>query len=178
MVSQRIEAASVPNRATGLTDSLHASWLWVFESNTRVKIGQQINPNSCYAFLRMRGHLDPGGRQLLEENLLGPSIPARQVWAKLLIVLLLFGVAGLSTVAKDSLYKFHSPSAQHVSSSTKMQTAHQTAVELEPAMPVLATLPASPKYRRSQVNSISVSFVPSVGVIVSLQHRSPPSLVS
>lgn len=115
---------------------------------------------------------------MLEENLLGPSILTRRVWAKLLIVLLLFGVAGLSTVAKDSLYKFHSPTAQHVCSATKMQTAHQTAVELEPTMPVRATLPASPEYRRSQVKTLDVSFVPSVGVVVSLQHRSPPSLSS
>lgn len=122
--------------------------------------------------------MDPGANPALEENLLGPSIMARRVWARLLIVLLLFGVAGLSTVAKDSLYKFHSPTAQHVTSAIKMQTAHQTAVELEPAMPVLATLPASPEYRRAQLKSLRASFVPSVGVVVSLQHRSPPSLLS
>lgn len=126
----------------------------------------------------MRGQVEQGGTQPPEERLLGPSLLARRVWAKVLLVVLLFGVAGLATTAKDSLYHFHSTTAQHVCSSTKMQTAHQAAIELEPAMPVLAVLPASPKYRRTQVKASRVTFVPSVGVVVSLQHRSPPFLLS
>lgn len=143
-----------------------------------MEIGRKDGPNSCYSKRGMSGQVEQGSTQPPEDSLLGPSILARRVWAKLLLVVLLLGVAGLATAAKDSLYHFHSTTAQHVCSSTKMQTVHPSAVELEPALPVLAILPASPKYRRSLVKTLSVSFVPSVGVVVSLQHRSPPYLFS
>lgn len=102
----------------------------------------------------------------------------RRLWTHLLILVLLVGVAGLSTVAKDSLYHFHSISAQHVTSAVKMQLAHTQVMDSEPAMPVSLTLPARPEYHRRHWESSKVIFIPSVGITVSLQHRSPPSNLS
>jgi len=103
---------------------------------------------------------------------------ARRICSRTLIVLLLVSVAGLSTFAKDSLYQFHSSSARYVSISNKMQLAHAPVVEHGAAMPVLLTLPAMPESPRPCRESRYHFFVPSVGVTLSLQHRSPPYSIS
>jgi hypothetical protein len=122
----------------------------------------------------MRSDIAQGSAPEYEGAYFGPSALARRLWVKLLIVFLLVGVAVLSTLAKDSLYLFHSHSAMYVSSSVKMQLANIPDVDMEPVRPVLRTLPPKPESRRAQAEYDDFALPPAIGFTVSLQHRSPP----
>lgn len=86
------------------------------------------------------------------------------------VIVLLFAVAAL---AKDGLYFPRTSIARHTSDSTKMVPSHASAVFLcerevvakgHPLRPVRQTLPILPA--TAPTNQI--------GVVVSMQHRSPP----
>lgn len=89
------------------------------------------------------------------------------------VVGLLFAVAALSTAAKDGLYFPRTSIARHASDSTKMMPSQASAVflcerevlakshPLRPARQTLAILPA-------------IAPTNQIGVVVSMQHRSPP----
>jgi hypothetical protein len=99
---------------------------------------------------------------------------------KLAILVLIVGIAGLATLAKDGQYFPISNPARHVSLSTKMNVAyppvicdHATPREVAPIEE-----PQSPPpliVRRTEPRSLPIQ---SVGLTVSLQHRSPPPPVS
>ena len=95
------------------------------------------------------------------------------------IVLLLFAVAGLATLAKDGQYYPKSNPARNVSISTKMQiTPGPVQVTVEPSRPVARFVPPQPPLRPSQSSYADIAPTPPISVRVSMQHRSPPCLVS
>ena len=92
------------------------------------------------------------------------------------VVLLLFAVAGLSTLAKNSQYFPKSNPAHYVNASNKMKAAPSPDVlERAPLYPIAkVVLPQPCAPRNHGVEEISLPS-PSIGVTVSIQHRSPPS---
>lgn len=106
-----------------------------------------------------------------------------KTWAaaasKATILLLLFTVAGLATFAKNGQYYPDSNPAQHVSISIKMNVAHSPVQAAEePLQPVSRFLPPQPALQSLQVRVEEASPTPPIGVTVSMQHRSPPSVLS
>jgi len=101
------------------------------------------------------------------------------LYIRTVIVMLLFTVAGLATLAKNAQYYPDSNPAQHISVSTKMNVAHSPAHVAEAPLE-LATLPMPPKPPVRAVRALSEEALPSppIGVTVSMQHRSPPSALA
>ena len=98
---------------------------------------------------------------------------------KTAIVVLLFTVAGLATLAKNGQYYPQSNPARNVSISTKMNVAHAPVqLDVEPSRPTARLAPPQPPLRAPQASYAEVAPTPPIGVRVSMQHRSPPRRVS
>ena len=95
------------------------------------------------------------------------------------ILFLLIAVAGLSTLAKNSLYYPQSSSVRYVSIASKMNVVHApTTIDqtpLESAVRVAAPRPVIPAVHRDQPE---VPSVPRIALAVCLQHRSPPACIA
>lgn len=96
--------------------------------------------------------------------------------AKTAIVVLLFSVAGLATLAKNGQYYPQSNPVHQVSVTIKMNLAHSpvhiTGCELQRAATIVPTrLPM----QVLRVASVPAPLVLRIGLTVSMQHRSPPS---
>jgi len=90
------------------------------------------------------------------------------------VILLLFAVAGLSTLAKTSQYFPKSHLIQYINISNKMKVAPAVLLEQAPLYPVAKVVPPQPRTpRKLRTDEISVLST-SIGVTVSTQHRSPP----
>ena len=91
------------------------------------------------------------------------------------VVLLLFAVAGLSTLAKNSQYLPNSNPAHYINISNKMKGAPAPVLlERAPLYPIAKVVPPQPWAPVNHgVGEISLPS-PSIGVMVSIQHRSPP----
>jgi hypothetical protein len=94
------------------------------------------------------------------------------------MVLLLFAVAGLSTLAKNSQYFPKSNPTHYVNIATKMKAApSRVVVQRERLSPVAKVPPPkSEALNRHAVKEEADLPFPAVGITVSIQHRSPPSL--
>ena len=92
------------------------------------------------------------------------------------VILLLFPVAGLSTLAKNSQYFAKSNPTHYVNIASKMKVAPTPVVlERAPLYPVAKVIPPQPCAARNHgIEEISLPS-PSIAVTVSIQHRSPPS---
>jgi hypothetical protein len=92
------------------------------------------------------------------------------------VVLLLFAVTGLSTLAKNSQYFPNSNPAHYINISNKMKGAPAPVLlDPGPLYPIAKVVPLQPCAPRNHgVEEISLPS-PSIGVTVSIQHRSPPS---
>jgi hypothetical protein len=95
------------------------------------------------------------------------------------VVLLLFLVAGLATLAKNVQYLPKANSAHYLNCATKMK-ASQAACEAnrKPLHPVARVIPAPPLYRPPRQVEPEIPPIQLIGLTVSVQHRSPPPLVS
>jgi len=92
-----------------------------------------------------------------------------------LLALLLFAVPALSTLAKNSWYLPQSNPIHYLNIASKMQVPHVPVVlEKAPLRPIAMLVPA-PEVIRSTHEPDLEPPKPSIGVTVSLQHRSPPS---
>src|SRR5580704_11929490 len=93
------------------------------------------------------------------------------------IVLMLFAVAGLSTLAKNSQYFPKSNPTHYVNIATKMKAApSRVVVQRERLSPVAKLLPPKSEVLNRYAAKEEANLpLPSVGVTVSVQHRSPPS---
>jgi hypothetical protein len=91
------------------------------------------------------------------------------------VVLLLFAVAGLSTLAKNSQYFPKSNPTHFVNIANKMKVAPTPVViERVSLYPIAKVVPPQPcPLRNHRMEEISLPS-PSIGVTVSIQHRSPP----
>jgi hypothetical protein len=113
---------------------------------------------------------------------LGGRVPAKYrvlFFEKLAIILLLVGLGGLATLAKDGQYYPPTTAVRHVSLSTKMNVTHASVVFDRGALDNFAPL-VTPKARPAVGKRIEPQPLPiaSVGVTVSVQHRSPPAVLS
>jgi hypothetical protein len=92
------------------------------------------------------------------------------------VVLLLFAVTALSTLAKNSQYCPNSSPAHYLNISNKMKGAPlPVLLERAPLYPIAKVVPPQPCTPANRgIEEISLPS-PSIGVTVSIQHRSPPS---
>jgi hypothetical protein len=93
-----------------------------------------------------------------------------------LLALLLFAVPALSTLAKNSWYLPQSNPVHYLNIASKMRVP-QVAVVLNkaPLRAIAMLIPAPEEVIRSTHEPDLEPPKPSIGVTVSLQHRSPPS---
>src|ERR1700722_2409754 len=112
------------------------------------------------------GDAHPMRSRLVQRSLLNVSI-----------VVLLFAVAGLSTLAKNSQYFPKSNPTHYVNIATKMKAAPSRVVVQRERLSPIAKVPPpkSDVLNRYAVKEEADLPFPSVGVTVSIQHRSPPS---
>ncbi|HVB59449.1 MAG TPA: hypothetical protein VNE63_23835 [Candidatus Acidoferrales bacterium] len=95
--------------------------------------------------------------------------------ARATILILLFSVAGLATLAKDGQYFPKTNPARYVSISTKMNVALSPVLSAgEPLQPVVASFPPQPAMRVNRVEIPQAPPIERIGVRVAMQHRSPP----
>jgi hypothetical protein len=95
------------------------------------------------------------------------------------ILLLLLGVAGLSTIAKVGQYYPRTSSAHYISDASKMDVAHPPALlAWKPLHLVARITPPSPALRVTRRVEPEPPFTQRIGIVVSLQHRSPPLLLA
>jgi hypothetical protein len=93
-----------------------------------------------------------------------------------LLALLLFAVPALSTLAKNSWYLPQSNPVHYLNIASKMQVPHCPLIlERAPLHPIVDLLPVPPVTRSTREPDAEPP-KPSLGVIISLRHRSPPSL--
>jgi hypothetical protein len=91
------------------------------------------------------------------------------------IVLLLLAVTALTTLAKNSQYFSRSHPAHYINIASKMTESHLPAViDRTPLRPIARFIPPQPETQITQVVRAEIPALPSIGVTVSLQHRSPP----
>jgi hypothetical protein len=99
----------------------------------------------------------------------------RRASLKIGILLLLLAIAGFSTLAKNSIYFSNSDPAHFINISSKMTVSHSPApVDRAPLVPVARFVPPQPSLRLAQILHEEAPPIPSIGVTVSQQHRSPP----
>lgn len=111
------------------------------------------------------------------------EVKASGLWnllaTRVAIVILLFTVAGLATLAKNAQYYPKSNPASNVSISTKMNVTHAPVqVAAEPSQEVTRVYLPQPPVRVSYVRYERTLPKPPIGVTVTRQHRSPPFLHS
>jgi nitrogen fixation-related uncharacterized protein len=97
---------------------------------------------------------------------------------KLAIVLLLVGLAGLATAAKDGQYYPKANPAHQVSVSTKMNVNSIPVVSSQtPLQKVAQVVVSKPRPSMHRPAEAEVPRSEPISVTVSLQHRSPPAVL-
>jgi len=100
---------------------------------------------------------------------------SERVLAKTAILLLLVAVAGLSALARHSQYLPKSNPTHYFSSITKMEVDQLPLVFFPaPMFAVAMVVPDEPAFQRSPRAASQRIDIPQIGLVVSLQHRSPP----
>jgi hypothetical protein len=103
----------------------------------------------------------------------------RRICLKVGVVMLLVAIAGFSTLAKNSQYLSRSNPAHYINISSKMKVSHlPVVIDRTPLRPVARFIPPQPEMRIARVVEEEIPALPSIGVTVSLQHRSPPLSLS
>jgi hypothetical protein len=91
-----------------------------------------------------------------------------------LLTLLFFAVPALSTLAKNSWYLPQSNPGHYLNIASKMRVPHCPGVFVKAPLQAIARfVPVQPLTRRTREPEL-VPPKPSIGVTISLQHRSPP----
>jgi hypothetical protein len=91
------------------------------------------------------------------------------------LLLLLLAVATLSTAAKMSWYLPQGDAGHNLTAAVKMKVAHSPIIfDRLPLQPMVKIAPPLPEIRTSRPVEPEPE-IRSIGVTVSLQHRSPPS---
>jgi hypothetical protein len=95
-----------------------------------------------------------------------------------LLVLLLFAVPALATLAKNSWYLPQSNPGHYLNIASKMQVPHCPVIlEKAPLRAIVKFVP-TPEVTRSTLERDSKPPIPSISVTLSLQYRSPPFISS
>lgn len=96
------------------------------------------------------------------------------IWVRAgIVIVLLFAVPALSTLAKDGLYFSRTSIARHASDSTRMVTSQASVVFLCEEETAAKTCPLPP-VREALPIWAATAPAPRIGVVLSMQHRSPP----
>ena len=100
---------------------------------------------------------------------------SQRILARTTVFLLLFGVAGLATLAKQGSYLSRRNPLRHYSKAVKMERAHYP-VDFFPvsAHAVPRLVPPQPEFAASQLVQPGLTFR-RVLVPISCHHRAPPS---
>ena len=107
------------------------------------------------------------------------SAESRRICLKVGVVMLLLAIAGFSTLAKNSQYLSRSNPAHYINISSKMKVSHSPVViDRTPLRPIARFIPPQPEMRIARVVEEEIPALPSIGVTISLQHRSPPLSLS
>ena len=117
-----------------------------------------------------------------EKRIVPPGIRApraRLGYFRLAVLLLLIATAGFVTLAKNSQYYSNSNPAHFLNISSKMKVSAAPVVLDGGPLPLVERLivPVA-EAKTYPVVELEVPDVPSLSVTLTLQHRSPPSLVS
>ena len=103
----------------------------------------------------------------------------RRVYLKVAVVILLVAIAGFSTLAKNTQYYSGSNPAHYINISSKMKVSHlPVVIDRTSLHPIVRFVPPQPEMRASRIVEEEIPALPSIGVSVSLQHRSPPLVLS
>jgi hypothetical protein len=95
------------------------------------------------------------------------------------VIVLLFAVAILSTLAKNSQYFPKSNPTYYVNIASKMKAAAPPVLlERAPHYPITKIVPPQPRAAKKRENEEIPVLPPSIAVTVSIQHRSPPCSLS
>jgi hypothetical protein len=98
------------------------------------------------------------------------------IFLKSAILFLLLAVGALSTFTRVSQYYPQVSSVRYVTISNKMNVGHSAPVlNRTPLTLVAQILPPQPAFRVIRPEEPEIPVTQQVGVVVSLQHRSPPS---
>ncbi len=104
---------------------------------------------------------------------------ARLLHLRLVVLVTLVAVAGFSTAAKNSQYYSHSDPAHYLNISSKMKAGiPPVALDSRPSPTVERLIASVEEVKSYPVVQLEVPDVPALAVTLTLQHRSPPSLVS
>jgi len=107
------------------------------------------------------------------------KIDDKRMLARTAVLLLLLAVAGLSTLAMHTRYLPKSNPLHFFSKATKMNVEHHPAIlAAGPLYSVAELAPPRPEFRTAQVRQPEKVHLQQIGLILSLQHRSPPSLLA
>ena len=102
----------------------------------------------------------------------------KQMLAKAAVLLLLFAVTGLSILSMHTRYLPKSNPIRFISKAAKMNVAHHSAVPAAGPLYRAAELaPPQPEFRTVLAVQPERFHLRQIGLILSLQHRSPPSLL-
>jgi hypothetical protein len=95
------------------------------------------------------------------------------------ILLLIFAIAGLTTLAKQSRYLPESNPSHYLSSATKLSMGNHPIDFLAADLrPVAKVVPLQPEFRAFPQTTAKKLDLLQIGLVVSLQHRAPPSLLA
>lgn len=100
------------------------------------------------------------------------------IWPRAAVLFLLVALTGLSAFAKYTPYLPRTNPSHYVNNATKMKVAPSPAVlERTPLHLVATVLPPRPAYRPRRTDKPVAPPIQLIGLTVSLQYRSPPTLV-
>lgn len=103
----------------------------------------------------------------------------RCIWLRGAALVLLLAVVGLSTLAKNSQYFPKSSPARFINIASKMKVGQSPVVlDRQPLHPVAKVAPPRPIYRIFRQDEPRTPPIQVIGLVVSLQHRSPPVLLT
>jgi hypothetical protein len=95
------------------------------------------------------------------------------------ILFLLLAVGALSTVTRVSQYYPQTASTRYVTIANKMNVAHPPALIARMPLQLVARMtPPQPAIRMTRRVEPEVPCTQRIGIVVSLQHRSPPSFLA
>jgi len=107
------------------------------------------------------------------------KIDDKQMLARAAVLLLLFAVAGLSTLSMHTRYLPKSNPIRFISKAAKMNVAHHSVVPAAgPLHPAAELAPPQPECRTVLAVQPERFHLRQIGLILSLQYRSPPSLLA
>ena len=113
----------------------------------------------------------------LTSTAVGCRKPSALVWKRAVILLLLLAVPALSTLARHSWYLSPSDVGHFLLTASRTKVAHAPSVVEAPQTErtvVVMTAPEPEAHNRTRWTPETPPQTPSIGITVSLQHRSPP----